>query len=350
MLSIIDLQKAYGTTIALAGVSLDVAPRAIVAILGPSGCGKSTLLRLIAGLEAQDGGSISYNGRRLDGMAAHQRGFGLMFQEYALFPHLDVAANIAFGLRMQHVPPADIAARVDAMLALVGLNGYGRRRIDALSGGERQRVALARSLAPQPQLIMLDEPLAALDRTLRERLVDELGAILRQVGVSGIYVTHDQAEAFAIADELVLMQAGRIEQRGTPAELYRRPATRFVARFLGLANQIEGQALGTTAGLLQAATPLGTLLAATSHPIPHGTPLTLVIRPEAATMLPPDAQQPNTVMCSVEQSRFLGSRVRLGVRHAGGMRLTFDIDTQMLPTSGSNVLLYLHPEAISVIP
>ncbi|MFN8566897.1 MAG: ABC transporter ATP-binding protein [Kouleothrix sp.] len=224
-----NLYKSYGGAPALRGVSLALAPGSIVGLLGPSGCGKTTLLRLIAGLEQADSGSIAFDGRPIDDLPTHLRGFGLMFQDYALFPHHDVAGNVAFGLRMHNLPRAQITARVAEMLDLVGLAGYARRRVYELSGGERQRVALARSLAPSPRLLMLDEPLGALDRALRERLLDELRSILKRVGVTSVYVTHDQAEAFAVADWLVLMRAGQVAQQGLPEQVYRQPASQFVA-------------------------------------------------------------------------------------------------------------------------
>jgi ABC-type Fe3+/spermidine/putrescine transport system ATPase subunit len=350
MLTATDLHKSYDGAPALRGVSLTVAPGSIVAVLGPSGCGKSTLLRLIAGLESPDSGEIAYDGRSLASVPPYRRGFGLMFQEYALFPHLDVAANIAFGLRMQHATGAEVAARVATMLDLVDLEGYGARRVYELSGGERQRVALARSLAPRPALLMLDEPLGALDRALRDRLVGELASILRRVGVGAIYVTHDQDEAFAIADELVLMNAGRVEQRGSPAELYRRPASRFAARFLGFTNIIEGTARSRDPrGRLIAATPLGELLVDTPHEYAAGAPLTLVIRPEAAETGQGAATGYGVVHATVERALFLGSRVRLGVRHASGRALTFEIAGEAAPAAGAEVALALRPEAISVV-
>ena len=248
------ISKSYDAVPVLRGVSLVVERGAVAALLGPSGCGKTTLLRVVAGLERADSGVVRVEGAPVDGVPPHRRGFGLMFQDYALFPHLDVAANVAFGLRMQGVGAREVRARVAELLALVGLPGYEARRVYALSGGERQRVALARALAPRPRLLMLDEPLAALDRTLRERLQDELRAIIRAVGVTALYVTHDQAEAMVLADRLVVLRAGRVEQQGAPEELYRRPRSRFVAEFLGATNLVAGRVarLADRAGCLEA--------------------------------------------------------------------------------------------------
>jgi thiamine transport system ATP-binding protein len=233
MLTIGDLTVMYDRFTAVAGVDLEVADGEIVCILGPSGSGKSSLLRAVAGLEPDARGLVSWDGDDLARVPPHRRGFGLMFQDHALFPHRDVQGNVAFGLRMQRLPRADVEARAGAALALVGLTGFERRRIRELSGGEQQRVALARARAAEPRLLMLDEPLGALDRALRERLVAELRALFVRLELTTLFVTHDHDEAVALADRLVVMHAGRIEQVGTPAEVWQRPANPFVARFLG---------------------------------------------------------------------------------------------------------------------
>lgn len=235
-LEIHGVSKRFGALQALTDISLSVLPGEIVALLGPSGCGKSTLLALIAGLETPDQGEIRWEGQNLAGLPAHRRNFGLMFQDFALFPHRDVFQNVAFGLHMQRWPAEAVARRVQEVLALVGLNGFAERDVNTLSGGEAQRVALARSLAPRPRLLMLDEPLGALDRALRDRLALELRQILRRDAQTAIYVTHDQEEALVVADRVAVMRHGQIEQIGAPQELYQRPASPFVARFLGLSN------------------------------------------------------------------------------------------------------------------
>lgn len=233
MLGVADLTVTYGDFTAVDAVDLEVADGEIVCILGPSGSGKSSLLRAVAGLEPDARGRVSWDGQDLARVPPHRRGFGLMFQEHALFPHRDVQGNVAFGLRMQRLPRTEIATRTADALALVGLADFGTRRIRELSGGEQQRVALARALAAEPRLLMLDEPLGALDRALRERLVAELRALFVRLGLTTLFVTHDHDEAFALADRLVVMHAGRIEQIGTPTEVWQRPANPFVARFLG---------------------------------------------------------------------------------------------------------------------
>jgi thiamine transport system ATP-binding protein len=233
MLRVEDLTVRYDGFSAVAAVDLSVADGEIVCILGPSGSGKSSLLRAVAGLEPDASGVVSWDGGDLTRVPPHRRGFGLMFQDHALFPHRDVQGNVAFGLRMQRLPRPEIDARTADALALVGLAGFERRRIRELSGGEQQRVALARALAARPRLLMLDEPLGALDRALRERLVAELRALFVRLELTTLFVTHDHDEAFALADRLVIMHAGRIEQLGTPAAVWRRPASPFVAGFLG---------------------------------------------------------------------------------------------------------------------
>jgi thiamine transport system ATP-binding protein len=218
----------------LDGVDLTVGESETVALLGPSGSGKSTLLRAVAGLEPLAAGRVSVDGRDLAGVAPHRRGFGFMFQDGALFPHRDVRGNVEFGLRMAGVPAAERAARVDEVLALVGLTGLGARRVSKLSGGEQQRVALARTLAPRPRLVMLDEPLGSLDRLLHDRLVDDLRALLSAAALPALVVTHDHDEARALADRVALLRDGRIVQEGTLSELTAAPRDEWVATFLGL--------------------------------------------------------------------------------------------------------------------
>jgi thiamine transport system ATP-binding protein len=233
MLAVSGAVKRFDGTAALDGTWLDVADGEVVAVLGPSGCGKSTLLRVIAGLETLDAGTVHWDGVDLTGVPVHQRRFGLMFQGYALFPHKTVAGNVGFGLRMLGLEKAEVDRTVAEALAWVGLEDVAGRRVDALSGGEQQRVALARTLAPAPRLVMLDEPIGALDRTLRERLIEEIGDLLRQRGSTAIYVTHDHAEAETVADRVAVMRAGRIVQAGLLEEIRARPADEWVAGFVG---------------------------------------------------------------------------------------------------------------------
>ena len=234
MLTVENVTVRFGEVSALDGASLEVGPGEVVAILGPSGSGKSTLLRAIAGLENIESGKIAFHGNNLEGVPVHRRGFGLMFQSYALFPHLTVADNVAFGLRMRNATDLDARERVAEVLGWVGLERLADRRVDRLSGGEQQRVALARTLAPRPPLVMLDEPVGSLDRMLRQRLVVEIGRLLERQQAAALYVTHDHEEAMAISDRVAIMRDGRIVQSGPFAQLAAAPANRWVAEFLGI--------------------------------------------------------------------------------------------------------------------
>ena len=252
LLEVSGISKSFGGVAVLRGASLEAEPGEIVCLLGPSGCGKTTLLRLIAGLEAPDAGFISFEGRVIDGLPPQERGFGLMFQDLALFPTMDVFGNVSFGLRMQkHLQRRsreEVARRVDELLDLVDLAGFGRRKVHELSGGERQRVALARSLAAEPRLLMLDEPLGSLDRGLRESLQTQVRAILKEVGVTAVYVTHDRDEAFAMADSMVVMERGAVVQSGTPEDLFIAPRSELVARSMGIKNALTGTVVGKDGG------------------------------------------------------------------------------------------------------
>ncbi|HET7011316.1 MAG TPA: ABC transporter ATP-binding protein [Anaerolineales bacterium] len=332
-LSVVDVHRSFGLTRALAGVSFNVAPEEIVALLGPSGCGKSTLLSVVAGLIDADQGSVAWNGQPLTNVPPHRRGFGLMFQDLALFPHLNVFHNIAYGLRAQEekqLPEEEIRARVEKLLYWVGMAGYADREVETLSGGEQQRVALARALAPRPRLLMLDEPLGALDRILRERLLSELATLLRRLRQTAIYVTHDQEEAFALADRVVVMQAGRVAQIGTPSDIYRRPASTFVARFLGMNNILRAD--GTLDGIAIPEEIRAMLPAAGEGHI--------LIRPDAARL----GDGGRLLAGRLEEVSFRGPTSRVVVS-VGSTRLTFDLPAESeLPAPGSTVHLSLDPD------
>ena len=304
-----EVSVRYGDVVAVDRLSLDVRAGEIVALLGPSGCGKSSALRAIAGLEPLSGGRITVAGRDLTGVPVHQRDLGLMFQDHALFPTMDVAGNIAFGLRMHRWARARIEARVGELLALVDLQGYARRPITELSGGEAQRVALARALAPQPELLMLDEPLGALDRNLREQLTRDVRALLKQLGQTALHVTHDQAEAFTLADRVAVLRAGRLVQIGEPGELWRRPVDAFVARFLGHPNvwhvRVDGGGAVSWAG-----TDLGG-----SAMVPGDAPAEAdLLVPVTALRLDDGGQVPGVV----ERAELREGAARITVRTAGG--------------------------------
>jgi thiamine transport system ATP-binding protein len=271
MLRVEGLRVAYEGTPAVDGVDLDVDDGEVVALLGPSGSGKSTILRAVAGLQPVDAGHLTLAGRPLDGVAPHDREIGLMFQDFALFPHLDVAGNVSFGPRMQRRSRAEVVARVSEVLELVRLRGFERRAVASLSGGEQQRVALARALAPAPKLLLLDEPLGSLDRALREQLAVELRGLFTSLRATVVLVTHDQSEAFTLADRVVLLRDGRIVQSGRPADVWRGPADALAARFLGFANVLP---VDVVTGAIE--TPWGSLPAEQ----PDG-PAALVLRPGA---------------------------------------------------------------------
>ena len=311
---------SFGATAALVGVDLAVGAGETVAILGPSGGGKSTLLRAVAGLQPLDRGQILWAGADLAGVPVHRRDFGLMFQDHALFTHRDVAANVSFGLRMQGATAEARRARAAEMLELVGLGGFGSRSVATLSGGEAQRVALARALAPEPRLLMLDEPLGSLDRRHRDELAAELRRIPREVGVTVLHVTHDHDEAFAVADRVAVMLDGRLARIGPPAEVWRDPRRSDVARFLGHANVVEvgpggsvpwgrleakpGRAVIRSDGFRR----LSDAAADPAHP-PDGTGPAAAARPPGA-----DPATASTVEAVVADVRFRGDRFELRVR------------------------------------
>jgi ABC-type Fe3+/spermidine/putrescine transport system ATPase subunit len=347
MLEVRGVSKAFAGTLALRDASLSVARGEILCLLGPSGCGKTTLLRIVAGLEQADGGQVLLDGKDLTKVPVHRRELGFMFQEYALFPHKDVYGNVAFGLRMARLPRTEIERRVQEALALVGLGGFERRTVHELSGGEQQRVALARSLAPRPRLLMLDEPLSSLDRALRERLMNELRQILNSVGLTALYVTHDQSEAFALGDRVAIMQRGSIEQIGPPEVVYQWPASPFVARFLGMSNLLPGQIVDAQAGRVK--TSLGELY--TAHATHNTRHVTVLLRPEAARLVDETEQVVNPLRGRVVARSFRGTYYRLVVRHASGIELAFEMErnTDQVPSVGDEVILSLQPQAINLL-
>ncbi len=271
--------KRFDATVAVDGVTLAIEPAEFLTLLGPSGCGKTTTLRLVGGLELPDAGRVFIDGDDVTTVPAHVRDVSMVFQSYALFPHLSVFDNVAYGLRTLRRPRDEVRRRVEEMLRLTGLEALAGRAPAALSGGQQQRVALARALVLRPKVLLLDEPLSNLDAKLRKRMRDEIRALQRRLGLTAIYVTHDQSEALAVSDRIAVMHRGRVEQLGTAAEVYRRPATRFVADFIGEANFLPVDVLGADAGGARAR--LGPLtLLVPGPPVPPG-PATLVVRPEA---------------------------------------------------------------------
>jgi ABC-type Fe3+/spermidine/putrescine transport system ATPase subunit len=333
MLSVKNIEKDYEGKPLLCGVSFEVDQDETVCLLGSSGSGKSTLLRIIAGLETAKGGQVLWNRKSLTDTPPHKREFGLMFQDYALFPHRNVAENIAFGLRMQHLPKDEIKERVQQALKTINMRDFSDRKVTELSGGEQQRVALARALAPEPRLLMLDEPLGALDRTLREQLSRELRRILRESKVPAIYVTHDQEEAFSIADRILLLHHGIILQSGKPHEIYHHPKNVWVAKFFGLGNLIEGQVVSTSP--LKVDSALGILTASCEgDPPTKRKTTTLLLRPTAACASGADCG--NTIRGKVMDRVFQGETYRVTL-HCNQTVPFFNVNLQEAVEIGSSI-------------
>jgi thiamine transport system ATP-binding protein len=328
----------FGKRVVLDHVDLDVGTGDVVAVLGPSGCGKTTLLRAIAGLESLDAGRVCWDEADLAGVPPHERHFGLMFQEYALFPHRDVQGNVEFGLRMAGVERPARVRRVDDVLALVGLSALRARRVATLSGGEQQRVALARALAVSPRLLMLDEPLGALDREWRTRLLAEIGALLGAV-LPAVYVTHDHDEAFTIATRVAVMRAGCIVQQGSPVDVWRHPADAWTARFFGFGPAARCRAHD---GVLD--TPWG---AWPAPPAIDDGPCELVLRPDALTLT---TERDAAVAGEVINTAFSGSDVTIVVHPAGGERLSLRVPHRLAPRVGELVRLALDSNGMLVYP
>jgi ABC-type Fe3+/spermidine/putrescine transport system ATPase subunit len=303
MLEIQRISKTYEGKPLLKDISFQVDNGETVCLLGASGSGKSTLLRIIAGLEEADSGSIWFNGTNLSSTPAHLRDFGLVFQDYALFPHLNVNENVAFGLKMRGLPPIEVAQRAASALELVNMSGFSQRRVTDLSGGEQQRVALARVLATRPRLLMFDEPLGALDRTLREDLLNELRSILQKTNIPALYVTHDQEEAFAIADRILILHHGEIVRKGTPAEVWANPGSAYVAGFLGLGTLMEGIYLGRA----QVETRFGKLTVDCDHKHAKGENVHLLVRPLSADL----KRKPNIIQGTVTDAIFQHDRFKV---------------------------------------
>jgi putative spermidine/putrescine transport system ATP-binding protein/spermidine/putrescine transport system ATP-binding protein len=322
-----ELTRVFGTSHAVDRLSLAIEPGSIVALLGPSGCGKTTTLRMIAGLVEPSAGEIFLNDRPIARTPVHRRNIGMLFQNYALFPHMTVAENVSFGLETRGIRRRTAMARVAEALELVQLSGYGNRMPTQLSGGQQQRVALARALVVEPALLLLDEPLGALDRGLRQSMQVELRDLQRRLGITTVMVTHDQEEALTMADRVVIMRAGRLEQSGSPSEVYQRPVSRFVASFLGSANFFRGRIERTENGTSVVGIHDGlavTVLAAR----PVGAKVTVALRPEAVTVASSSMEAPgafiNTVPAIVEQVVYLGFVTHLHLRlQNGGLLLAF---------------------------
>lgn len=303
-----DLTRTFGSVHALDGLNLRIEPGELVALLGPSGCGKTTALRILAGLEEATSGSVLVDGRDIGRLPANKRDMGMVFQAYSLFPHLTVLDNVAFGLKMRGVGAGERRSRAAEMLELVGLSAQSQRYADELSGGQQQRVALARALAVRPRVLLLDEPLSALDAKVRTQLRDEIRRVQLEVGTTTLFVTHDQEEALAVADRVGVMNAGRLEQLAAPAELYANPATPFVADFVGLSNKVAATVSGGTAVLLGVSAP--------ALPGSVDGAGVAMVRPESVTV-----QADPAGAATVASVAFLGAISRVNVALADGSAL-----------------------------
>ncbi len=334
-LSIHEVTKSFEKVQILKGISLDVSPGQTLAILGPSGCGKSTLLHTIAGIAQPDTGDILWDGASILDVPPHRRNFGLMFQDYALFPHMNVYENIVYGLRTAGWEKSRLDRRYQELHTLFKLQDFGGRDVSFLSGGEQQRVALARSLAPQPRLLMLDEPLGALDRALRESLLEDIPTILRTTQQTTIYVTHDQEEAFALADQIAVMNEGRIIQTGSPKEIYYHPNSPFVAKFLGFTNFIPGQVKREGDGSI-----IETTLGKWRLDLPYSPGQVLVlIRPDMVNLQP---SSKNSLHGKITQNTFKGTSQAITVE-INGHTLTFSFSLNADLRPGQEVVLGFDP-------
>ncbi|MBL4917576.1 ABC transporter ATP-binding protein [Szabonella alba] len=313
-LTLNHLEKSFGANHVVKDFNLDIDKGEFVSFLGPSGCGKTTVLRMVAGFEMPSSGSIVIEGQDVTGLRANARNIGMMFQAYALFPNLTVAENVAFGLRVKGVARAERDARVAEMLALIGLPDLGARYPFQLSGGQQQRVALARALAPRPRVLLLDEPLSALDAKVRVSLRNEIRAIQQDLGITTIFVTHDQEEALSISDRIVVMNGGVADQVGTPFEVYNKPSSAFVANFVGTLNLFRGVLEVPASGVVR----LGEVLVKLGRAVdrPRGAAVTLALRPEAVH-LGRDPAREVTLPARIDQVHFLGSVIRIRVGAAG---------------------------------
>ncbi|MEO8745873.1 MAG: ABC transporter ATP-binding protein [Candidatus Dormiibacterota bacterium] len=336
------LSRRYGPVVALNDLNLTMAPGELVALLGPSGCGKTTALRLVAGLEEANGGRVVFGGNDVTGLPANKRDVGMVFQAYSLFPHMTAMQNVAFGLQLRHKTSDERRRRAGEMLELVGLSGFADRYASQLSGGQQQRVALARALAIEPTILLLDEPLSALDAKVRSRLRDEIRRVQLDVGITTLFVTHDQEEALAIADRVGVMQSGHLEQLGPPTEVYSRPATPFVAEFVGLTNRMPGVVKDGVVDVR------GTKLPVVQADAPDGPAIALV-RPEAVSLTADGESEGSALVGTVIAVSFLGATSRVTV-DLGGITVLAQMPTSQASEhpAGTKVRLVLRPDPVLI--
>jgi putative spermidine/putrescine transport system ATP-binding protein len=354
-LEVRDLTRRYSDAVVVGPVSFTAAEGEFVSLLGPSGCGKTTTLRCIAGFETADAGDIRVDGQSLVGRPPHRRDVGLVFQNYALFPHLTVFENVAFGLRLRRRPAAEIATRVAESLRLVDLVGLDARHPSQLSGGQQQRVALARCLALEPRLLLLDEPLSNLDLKLRLQMRTEIRKLQRRLGKTAIYVTHDQGEALALSDRIVVMSRGRVEQIGTPREIYETPRTRFVADFIGASNLLPGQVAGPSRDGAVIRVAGVSLTSNHGGDAAAGQAVTVLIRPERVRLVPPagDRPGPNVLAGRAADVVYLGEDLQVTVEVEGRVTLAASLkagDTDKDLAPGAAVTVWIAPDDVRLLP
>ena len=351
------LTKHFGPVRAVGPVDLRVRGGELVSLLGPSGCGKTTTLRMIAGLEDPTSGSVIIDGRDVTSWPVERRGVGMVFQTYALFPHLSVYDNVAFGLSLRRVASGEVKARVHTALELVGLAQLAKRMPRELSGGQQQRVSLARSLVTEPSVLLLDEPLSNLDLKLREQMRDEIRRLQQRLGITTVYVTHDQGEALAMSDQMVVMQSGAVEQIGGPREIYEHPATSFVASFIGQCNMLTGEIIATSPNArFRTSAGMELLIAKLSDDWSTGATATLMIRPERVDVRPPTAPSNGTANClraRIRNSIYVGDLVRLELEVEGSPEpLIAHVSsgrTELKLASGDELILHLPPNDCRVV-
>ncbi|EHL99668.1 polyamine ABC transporter, ATP-binding protein [Acetobacteraceae bacterium AT-5844] len=342
-LSIQSVTKSFGSNVVLNGISIDVEPGEFMTFLGPSGCGKTTLLRMIGGFGEPDSGRIMLAGRDITHLPPNQRDCGFVFQSYALFPHMTVRANVAYGLKLRKLPAAEIESRVATVLGMVGLEAFADRHPKQLSGGQQQRVAIARAIAIRPSLLLMDEPLSNLDAKLRERIRFELRALQKQLGITTIFVTHDQEEAMAVSDRIIVMNKGNVEQIGTPAQIYGDPASLFVADFVGVNNLVPGTVRQATGATVMVETAAG-LMEASHHDSRAGENVQLALRPEMISLAPAGqavAATGGQLEGTVTMAAFLGAATRYEVEVQNGVVLKVAAPAGSRPHAlGSRVLCH----------
>lgn len=351
-----NLTKRFGKMAAVSEVTLSIGEGELFTLLGPSGCGKTTLLRLIAGFYAPDEGDVLFDGERVNDMPPHERGIGMVFQNYALWPHMTVFDNVAYGLKLQKINRTEIAARVAAVLEKVKLTGFGNRYPGQLSGGQQQRVALARALVLNPKILLLDEPLSNLDAKVRVQVRQEIRKLQKELGITTIYVTHDQEEALTLSDRIAVFNQGKVFQVGPPKELYERPANRFVADFIGINNLIDGtvEAIGPAKDFLRVKTALGSLSALYDGRFKVGDVCVLCVRPENVAVGGDPAPDRNVVKGRITFAAYLGNTLRYDVDLNSAAVFKVDVrdpwNHEVLPTNSSVTVSFPTGSTVAIAP